>query len=299
VPPYGKQFAIARLASLGEKQEGRVSDDSLLGPVGGSFSAAHFPGHGFGIIPVPGSFASSAFLVPPNKSSERAPQDFSATPRSFSACCRRRRSCPGGERGDRQSSVPADSTPSRASPTGRRIGGYDYKTEAIRRPRADNHTRSREMTKAIFRVFGKGVREITSREETERPPEESARQIPARSRLAQEPKARWRSGSATAPEQVWQAPGLREFRLAESQQILPLTGNRKPTSNRTHWLQPVPCSSRRRLCPGGERGDRQSSVPADSTPSRASPTDRRIAGCDYKTDAIQVPRAAITHTSGK
>src|SRR5947209_10431571 len=46
------------------------------------------------------------------------------------------------------------STPSRASPTGRRIGGYDYKTESIRRPRADNHTRSREMTKAIFSRAG-------------------------------------------------------------------------------------------------------------------------------------------------
>src|SRR5437879_139705 len=69
-------------------------------------------------------------------------------------------------------------------------------------------------------------REITSREETERPPEESARQIPACSRLSQEPKARWRSGSAdrTAPEQISQAPGLREFRLAESQP----TADRKP-----------------------------------------------------------------------
>src|SRR5437879_11361466 len=94
---------------------------------------------------------------------------------------------------------------------------------ATSKPRA-NYTRFREMTKAIFLVFGKCVREITSREETERPPENRL----ARSQHApasQEPKARWRSGSAdrTAPEQVWQAPGLREFRLAESQQILPLT----------------------------------------------------------------------------
>src|SRR2546427_4665660 len=52
------------------------------------------------------------------------------------------------------------------------------------------------------------------RSETERPPEESARQIPAGSRLSQEPKACWRCGSAdrTAPEQIWQAPGLREFK---------------------------------------------------------------------------------------
>src|SRR3989441_93961 len=105
-------------------------------------------------------------------------------------------------------------------------------------------------------------------------------------------EARWRPGSAdpTTPE-VSQAPGLREFRLAESQQILPRTGNRKPASDRTHWLQPAPCSSRRRSCPGGERGDRQSSVPADSTPSRAQPTGRRIDGYDYKTEAIQGPRA--------
>src|SRR3989442_13802553 len=87
---------------------------------------------------------------------------------------------------------------------------------------------------------------------------ESARQIPAGSR----------SGSAdpTAPEQVWQAPGLRELRLAESEQILPPVGNRKPASDRTHWIEPAPCSSRRRSCPGGERGDRQSSVSADFHP---------------------------------
>src|SRR2546425_9306432 len=42
---------------------------------------------------------------------------------------------------------------------------------------------------------------------------ESTRQIPAGSRLSQEPKARWRSGSAdrTPPEQIWQVPGLREL----------------------------------------------------------------------------------------
>src|SRR2546426_963293 len=54
-------------------------------------------------------------------------------------------------------------------------------------------------------------------------------------------------------------------RVQARQQILPVIGNRKLASDRTHWLQPVPCSSRRRSCPGGERGDRQSSVPADST----------------------------------
>ena len=38
----------------------------------------------------------------------------------------------------------------------------------------------------------------------------------------------------TAPEQVSQAPGLRELRLAESEQILPPIGNRKPASDRAH-----------------------------------------------------------------
>src|SRR5205807_2427182 len=75
------------------------------------------------------------------------------------------------------------------------------------------------------------------------------------------------------------------FRLAESQQILPLIGNRKPASDRGHWLQPAPCSSRRRSCPGGERGDRQFS-PSGSNPSRA-----RIGGYDYKTESFQRPRA--------
>src|SRR6266851_418161 len=146
---------------------------------------------------------------------------------------------------------------------------------------------------------GRSVREITSREETERPPEESARQIPEAPPVPGT-KARGRSGSAdrTAPEQVWQAPGLREFRLAETQQILLLTGNRKPASDRTHWIEPAPCSSRRRSCPGGERGDRQSAVPADSTPSRASPTGRRIGGYDYKTESFQRPRERL-HTRAK
>src|SRR5205807_2444182 len=55
---------------------------------------------------------------------------------------------------------PSRSNPSRASPTGRRIGGYDYKTESFQRPRAGKHTRSREMTKAFLRDFGKCVREV-------------------------------------------------------------------------------------------------------------------------------------------
>src|SRR5207244_4162716 len=139
---------------------------------------------------------------------------------------------------------------------------------------------------------GRSGREITRHEKTGRPPEEAGRQTPACSSL-QGTESRLGSWSVdrTAPEQVSQAPGLREFRLAESEQILPLTGNRKPASDRGHWLQPAPCSSRRRSCPGGERGDRQSSVPADPTPSRASPTGRRIGGYDYKTKAIKQPRA--------
>src|SRR6266852_351873 len=166
---------------------------------------------------------------------------------------------------------PAEFSPSGTNPSRARIGGYDYKTESFQRPRAEHYTRFREMKNSNFfgapSPGGRSVREITSREETERPPEESARQIPACSRLSQEPKACWRCGSAdrTAPEQVWQAPGLRELRFAVSQQILPSAGNRKPASDRGHWLQPAPCSSRRRSCPGGERGDRQSSVPADPT----------------------------------
>src|SRR3989475_733408 len=96
---------------------------------------------------------------------------------------------------------------------------------------------------------------------------ESTRQIPAGSRLSQEPKARWRSGSAdrTAPEQIWQVLGLLELRLAESQQILPLIGNRKPASDRVHWLQPVPCSSRRRSLPWG------TGRPAELSPSGFPP----------------------------
>src|SRR5713101_8465872 len=148
---------------------------------------------------------------------------------------------------------PSGTNPSRASPTGRRIGGYDYKTESFQRPRVEHYTRFREMKK--FEFFwcpspgGRSVREITSREETERPPEESARQIPAGSRLSQEPKARGRSGSAdrTAPEQIWQAPGLREFRLAESQQILPPPGNRKPAGDVARQIEPLPSRSGRLL----------------------------------------------------
>src|SRR2546426_3254596 len=82
---------------------------------------------------------------------------------------------------------PSGSNPSRASPTGRRIGGYDYKTESFQRPHVEHYTRFREMRNSNFfgapSPGGQSVREITSREETERPPEESTRQIPAGSSL--------------------------------------------------------------------------------------------------------------------
>src|SRR5712692_10129149 len=42
------------------------------------------------------------------------------------------------------------------------------------------------------------------------------------------PPCRPGSADPTAPEQALQVPGLRELRLAESEQILPSAGNRKP-----------------------------------------------------------------------
>src|SRR3989442_7594190 len=52
------------------------------------------------------------------------------------------------------------STPSRAQPTGRRIAGYDYKTESFQRPRAEHYTRFREIRNSNFLVpppLGVGV----------------------------------------------------------------------------------------------------------------------------------------------
>src|SRR5712692_4629633 len=70
---------------------------------------------------------------------------------------------------------PSGTNPSRASPTGRRIAGYDYYTESFHRPRAEQHTHFREIRNSNFfgapSPGGRSVREITSREETERPPE--------------------------------------------------------------------------------------------------------------------------------
>src|SRR5216683_1219366 len=82
---------------------------------------------------------------------------------------------------------PAEFSPSGFQPVtgianGRRIGGYDYKTESFQRPHVEHYTRFREMKNPNFfgapSPGGRSVREITSREETERPPEESTRQIP-------------------------------------------------------------------------------------------------------------------------
>src|SRR5437899_353402 len=71
---------------------------------------------------------------------------------------------------------------------------------------------------------------------------------------------------------------IEEFKLAESQQILPLIGNRKPASDRGHWLQPAPCArpaAGRALVGNGETG---SSVPADPTRHghRNRQEDRRV-----------------------
>src|SRR5713101_456768 len=164
---------------------------------------------------------------------------------------------------------PSGFHPSRASPTGRRIGGYDYKTESFQRPRVEQHAHSREMKNSNFfgaPPLGVGV---------------FGKLLVARKRKDRQRNRLGRSQHAPACPRNRKPAGdvARQLRFAVSQQILPPAGNRKPASDRGHWLQPVPCSSRRRSCPGRERGDRQSSVPADPTPSRAPPTggrDRRV-----------------------
>src|SRR5713101_1849688 len=92
---------------------------------------------------------------------------------------------------------PAEFSPSGTNPSRARIGGYDYKTESFQRPRAEHYTRFREMKNSNFfgapSPGGRSVREITSREETERPPEESARQIPACSSLP----------GTESPREIW------------------------------------------------------------------------------------------------
>src|SRR5712691_5306923 len=61
--------------------------------------------------------------------------------------------------GDRQSSVPANPTPSQTQPTGRRIAGYDHKTESFHRPRVEQHAHFRKMRNQIF-LFSKWTTEF-------------------------------------------------------------------------------------------------------------------------------------------
>src|SRR2546425_6040970 len=95
---------------------------------------------------------------------------------------------------------------------GRRIGGYDYKTEAFQRPRAEHYTRFREIRNSNFfgapPPGGQSVREITSHEETERPPEN---------------------------------------RLGRSQHAPACPRNRKPGGDLARQIEPLPSRSRRCL----------------------------------------------------
>src|SRR3989442_16009147 len=104
----------------------------------------------------------------------------------------------------------------------------------------------REMTKAISgfsgRVFGK-LPATRKRKDRQRNRLGRSQHAPP----SQEPKARWRCGSAdrTTPEQVWQGPGLRELRFAEAPPILPLIGNPKPATSfrpmgQSNFLAPPP-----------------------------------------------------------
>src|SRR5437870_13844172 len=94
---------------------------------------------------------------------------------------------------------------------------------------------------------GQSVREITSREETERPPENRlgrSQQAPACPRN--------RKPAGDLARQIEPLPS-RSGRLLDYESsgspspcpILPPIGNRTPPSDRSHWLQPVTCSSRR------------------------------------------------------
>src|SRR5438445_525943 len=92
--------------------------------------------------------------------------------------------------------------PSRASPTGRRIGGYDYKTESFQRPRAEHYTRFREMRNSNFLVpppLGVGVfgKLLAARKRKDRQRNRLGRSQHAPA--SQEPKARWRSGRQIEP----------------------------------------------------------------------------------------------------
>src|SRR5437870_4777851 len=107
---------------------------------------------------------------------------------------------------------PSGFHPSRASPTGRRIGGYDYKTESFQRPRVEHYTRFREMRNSNFfgapplgvGVFGK---------------------LPA----ARKRKDRQRN------------------RLGRSQQAPACPRNRKPAGDLARQIEPLPSRSGRHL----------------------------------------------------
>src|SRR3989441_10917641 len=80
---------------------------------------------------------------------------------------------------------------------GRRIGGYDYKTESFQRPRAEHYTRFREIRNSNFLVppplgvgvFGK-LPAARKRKDRQRNRLGRSQHAPA----SQEPKACWRSG---------------------------------------------------------------------------------------------------------
>src|SRR5438445_383695 len=106
---------------------------------------------------------------------------------------------------------PSGSNPSRAQPTGRRIAGYDYKTESFQRPRAEHYTRFREIRNSNFLVpppLGVGV----------------FGKLPA----ARKRKDRQRIGSADPSR-------------------LPPPRNRKPAGDLARQIEPLPSRSGRHL----------------------------------------------------
>src|SRR6266852_2996827 len=143
---------------------------------------------------------------------------------------------------------PAELSPSGSNP----VTGITHRQED-RRVRLQNRvvsTTARRATRTLsrnekFEFFwcpspgGRSVREITSREETERPPEN-------------------RLGRSNRSREVWQVPGLREFRFAESQQILPLTESLPVTELTGSNLRHARPGAGRALVGNGETGRAQS-----------------------------------------
>src|SRR5712691_2498089 len=179
---------------------------------------------------------------------------------------------------------PAEFSPSGFHP----VTGIAYRQED-RRVRLQNRvvsTTARRATRTLsrnekFEFFwcpspgGRSVREITSREETERPPEN-------------------RLGRSNRSREVWQVPGLREFRFAESQQILPLTESLPVTELTGSNLRHARPGAGRALVGNGEIGRTQSqwNQPVTGTAHR-----QRIGGYDYKTESFHRPRAEqYTHS---